>query len=93
MTAFALAVASAIAGVASSLLFAVRARSEARNAEDAAISANIAWRECGRLRRLLRDSDAALADATERLRQADAALRLADREIALRDAEGRAATP
>ena len=84
----AIAVASALAGVAAAALFALQARDADRARRDAERSLARQLVEAERLRRLCRESDSALASTREELRQARLALVAADAELGRRNAEG-----
>lgn len=86
MTAFSLSVSSALAAIAAALLFAIRAREAERDSAGLGDRLASALREAERLRRLCRESDAALAATREELRQARLALSAADAELERRNA-------
>lgn len=77
MIASALAVAAALLGIASALLFAIRARDAERALRDAQLRENV------RLRGLCQSADADLATTREELRQAKLALVAAETELDL----------
>ena len=83
----ALAVGADLAGIAAAALFALQARDADRARRDAERSLARQLVEAERLRRLCRESDAALASTREELRQARLALVAADAELDRRNAE------
>ena len=84
----AIAVASALAGVAAAALFAIQARDAERARRDAERSLARQLVEAERLRRLCRESNSDLASTREELHQARLALVAADAELERRNAKG-----